>query len=102
MLLFANMLGRSIVAVCFTHRFQPEYEFATDRMQPQAAFMMAPDKKSLLAGLQAAVPDWYDPTTLWKTFPAAAHRVSPSGVQATANSPHPAPMTQPAPEAVND
>lgn len=23
------MLGRSIVAVCFTHRFQPEHEFAT-------------------------------------------------------------------------
>jgi hypothetical protein len=30
-LFFANMLGRSIVAVCFTHRFQPEYEFATYR-----------------------------------------------------------------------
>ena len=29
-LLFANMLGRSIVAVCFIHRFQPEYEFATN------------------------------------------------------------------------
>ena len=30
-LLFANMLGRSIVAVCFTHRFHPEHEFATNR-----------------------------------------------------------------------
>jgi len=29
MLRFANMLGRSIVAVCFSHRFQPDYEFAT-------------------------------------------------------------------------
>jgi len=33
-LLFANMLGRSIVAVCFTHRFQPEHEFATYRVKP--------------------------------------------------------------------
>jgi hypothetical protein len=31
-LLFAKTLGRSIVAVCFTHRFQSEYEFATDRI----------------------------------------------------------------------
>ena len=29
-LLFTNMLGRNIVAVCFTRRFQPEYEFASD------------------------------------------------------------------------
>ena len=29
MLLFANVLGTSIVGVCFTHRFQPKYEFAT-------------------------------------------------------------------------
>jgi hypothetical protein len=29
-LLFANMPGKGIVTVCFTHRFQPEYEFATD------------------------------------------------------------------------
>ena len=28
------MLGRSIVAVCFIHRFQPEYEFATYRFDP--------------------------------------------------------------------
>ena len=28
-LLFANMLGRSIAAVCFTHGFQPEHEFAS-------------------------------------------------------------------------
>jgi transposase InsO family protein len=32
LLLFANTLGRSIVAVCFTHRFLLEYEFATDRI----------------------------------------------------------------------
>jgi hypothetical protein len=29
MLPFAHMLGRSIVAVSFRHRFQPDYEFAT-------------------------------------------------------------------------
>jgi hypothetical protein len=32
MLLFANMPGKGIVAVCFTHQLQPEYEFATDRL----------------------------------------------------------------------
>jgi 1-carboxybiuret hydrolase len=32
-LLFANMLGRSIVVGCFTHRFQPVYEFATDTVR---------------------------------------------------------------------
>jgi hypothetical protein len=38
LLLFANTLGRSIVAVCFTHRFQPEYEFATDTIAAYVLF----------------------------------------------------------------
>jgi hypothetical protein len=32
-LLFTDMPGTSIVAVCFTPQFQPKYEFATDRSQ---------------------------------------------------------------------
>lgn len=29
MLRFVKMLGRSLVAICFRHRCQPDYEFAT-------------------------------------------------------------------------
>jgi hypothetical protein len=66
-----------------------------DGVQPQAAFLLAPDKKGLLSALQPSIPDWYNPIAIWGTFPAAAFRVGPVGVQAIAESPHPTTLIQP-------
>ena len=65
-------------------------------MQPQEAFLKAPEKKGLLAGLKAATPDWYDPAALWTTFPASTYRVTPVGVQSISQSPHLTAATLPA------
>lgn len=57
-------------------------------MQPQVAFLKEPDKMRLLAGLNEASADWFDPTVLWKHFLAAVLRITPSGMHTIAESPH--------------
>ena len=74
-----------------------------DGLQPQAAYSAASDRKALLAGLQVATADWFDPDSAWKLFPEAAHRVTPEGVHTCAQLPYtPPPLWPPIEQTLAD
>lgn len=57
-------------------------------IQPQAAYLAAADKKALLAGLESARADWFEPEVLWKMYPSAAYRITGKGLHACAGVPY--------------